>query len=492
MTLTQLAEATGGRLTGADISFTRLSTDTRTLQAGDAYLALAGEHFDGNNFVAQARLAGAVAAIVSRANTESLPQLVVDDTAVAYATAARLNRRRSEAQVVALTGSQGKTTVKEMLAAIFATYTSTLVTEANLNNTIGVPLTLLRLEPEHRFAVIEMGANQPGEIAFSVAAAEPDIALITNASPTHIEGFGSLEGIVQAKGEIIDGIKPNGTLVLNADDAHLTQWQQRAANTLRVVTFSVEATQATNNTADKATSATSNTTDKATNTTSNAAANATYKAINVTTDTNGQMHFKLLTPNGECPIALKLMGRHNVANALAASAVALEAGVNLDAVQQGLAAVQAVKGRLQQRRGLAGSTILDDSYNANPEAFRAAIDVLVKFPGRLILVAGDMKELGAESSSSHTHLGEYARQAGVNELWATGEESVNTVAGFGNTAKHFPNKNALLEACRKAAINENGKVVFLVKGSRGAQMETIVTGLLENGKVKTSKGEEQC
>lgn len=447
MTLQNLARQLDGSLFGGDVSFQNLSTDTRTLSPGDAYLALTGDRFDGNDFVDQAKSKGAAAAIVSRESDVEIPQLRVSDTHSALAGIARENRLRSEAKVIALTGSQGKTTVKEMLAAILQCTAPTLFTQANLNNTIGVPLTLLRLEASHQFAVLEMGANAGGEIAFSVAAALPDIALITNASDAHIEGFGSLQGIVEAKGEILDTLGDTGTAILNADDPNVHAWINRAGNS-NVVLFSL--------------------TDR----------QASYSAERVSLSANGNATFQLRCPQGMLEIELKLLGKHNVLNAVAAAAAAMEAGASMQDVQSGLSALEPIKGRLCQHAGLNGSLLIDDSYNASPSSFRAAIDVLMSCAGNKILVAGDMKELGPDELAAHAEVGNYARQAGVQSLLAVGELSKQTVAAFGEGGMHYSNQEQLINACSTMA---NDTTTFMVKGSRGARMDLVVSALCNKG-----------
>lgn len=451
MSLAALAAPLHGTLTGEDVEFSELTTDTRALTPGSLFLALTGENFDGNEFVAQAQTSGACGAIVSRQLEGDFPQLCVADTHKALGTIAALNRARSQAAVVALTGSQGKTTVKEMLGAILCMQGATLITEANLNNTIGVPLTLLRLDDGHQFAVVEMGANGHGEIAFSVGVTQPDVALITNASAAHIEGFGSLQGIVQAKGEIIDGLKPDGTMVLNADDANCGIWQQRAAGK-KTVLFSLL----------------------------NKHGKAHFHARAIGIDASAHTTFTLVTPEGEKPVAMKLLGKHNITNAVAAAAAAMAAGASVEDVARGLGNVEPVKGRLCPLSGLQGSRLIDDTYNASPSSFNAAVDVLMCHAGPKYLVAGDMRELGDEAVSAHQSVGEYAARAGVDELLAVGELSKYMVGAAGSRARHFDNKEALVQACKKLA---GPNVTFLVKGSRGARMDTVVSALTTNEEV---------
>ncbi|MDA0688187.1 MAG: UDP-N-acetylmuramoyl-tripeptide--D-alanyl-D-alanine ligase [Proteobacteria bacterium] len=448
MTILKLAEEMNARVEGGDAEFSRLSTDTRSLEEGDAYLALEGERFDGHDFVKAAEEAGAGAVIVSRKVKSGLPQLLVPDTYKALGDIARLNRMRSKAKVIALTGSQGKTTVKEMIAAILGNKASTLATRANLNNTIGVPLTLLELASDHEFAVIEMGANSAGEIAFSSQVTRPDIALITCASAAHVEGFGSLQGIVEAKGEILDSLTMEGIAVLNGDDPNVGQWIARSAH-CRQILFSANGNKA-----------------------------MTYRAEDISLNDKGQVSFRLLGPRGEVIITLQLLGVHNVANALAAAAVALEAGATLEDVRTGLAALKPVPGRLVSMQGLGNSLLIDDTYNASPNSFFAAIDVLKWLPGRQVLVAGDMKELGDEAEASHFAVGEYARKAGIPELWVTGEFAEKVAAGFGSGAKIFPDQESIKNYCIEQADSD---LIFLIKGSRGAHMEVVLNELKLKG-----------
>lgn len=452
MTLSLLTKELEGVLQGEDVMFSNISTDTRSLTKGDLYLALVGENFDGNNFVDQAQNKGACAALVSAQIDSELPTLQVIDSHAALGTIANLNRQRSAAKIVALTGSQGKTTVKEMLGAILSGCATCLITEANLNNTIGVPLTLLKVAAQHQFVVIEMGASAAGEIAFSAKATQPNIALITNASSTHIEGFGSLEKIVAAKGEIIDGLKDDGVLLLNADDAHVDSWIDRAGNK-KIVRFSGE----------------------------NNSTVAEYFATEVELQNDGTSCFSLHTPIGRQKIITNFPGKHNIVNAVAAAATAIEAGANLENVAQGLADLNPVKGRLSQFVGLNNCVVIDDSYNASPDSFFAAIDVLASIPGKKILIAGDMKELGTETDSAHTLVGDYASSAGLDALWATGEKSRLVIDAFKGAGKHFPNKDELVRALVSLA---SPGLTVLIKGSRGARMDEVVMALKPSGEIQ--------
>lgn len=439
MTLSQINKVVAGHLLGSDVRFTGVSTDTRTLQANDLYVALVGDNFDGNDFVAQAFDKGACAAVVSRDTGIDRPQLRVKDTTIALGEIARLNRLASTARVVAITGSQGKTTVKEMIAAILRVDNRVLVTKGNFNNHIGVPLTLLQLDAEHDCAVIELGASGLGEIAYTVRMVQPHVAVLTNAAATHIEGFGDLDGIVRTKGEIIDGLQDGGVAVLNADDPHFGVWAARAA-TKRMVSFAVDAA-------------------------------ADYRVGELQLDALGASHFILRSPIGDANVTLALAGKHNVRNAIAAAAASIEAGATLEAVVQGLAQVRPVTGRLSQMPGIAGAIVIDDSYNASPSSFRAAIDVLASSAGNRVLIVGDMAELGTLSEQAHIELGLYAKQCGIDALWSTGTYSALSAESFGEKARYFATQDALIRYAREHLGADD---IALVKGSRSAAMDRVV------------------
>ena len=445
--LSDIATQIGGEIFGSDIEISEFSTDTRSLVSGDLYLALTGQKYDGNKFVNEAIKKGAAAAIVSENVDAGLPIIKVSDVHLALGKIAAIVRQRSKVTLVAITGSQGKTTVKEMVGLILGDNTPTLITQGNQNNTIGVPLTLLRLQDHHEYAVIEMGGDCHGEIEFSAAMSKPDIALITNANAAHIEGFGSLQGIVEAKGEIIDPTVANGRIILNADDANVKDWIERAGSR-KVIQFS------------------------------DSNSEATYFASDAKIGSEGQVSFVLNTPINSQLITLNLLGKHNIINAVAAAAASIEAGADLSQVEHGLKRLKPVPGRLNLLFGINRCRILDDTYNASPASFKAAIDVLMSFSGEKILIAGDMRELGSEATQFHIEIGKYAAEAGVQELWAIGELSEFTVKGFGSTGKHFTSKEELISACKLVA---NKAIVFLVKGSRSAQMDAVVKELSVNG-----------
>lgn len=445
LTLEQARTITGGTLSGANVSFSAVSTDTRTLQPGELFIALKGPSFDGNDFVAIAQERGACAALVSADVATALPTLRVEDTRIALGQLGRANRQASKAKVIALTGSQGKTSVKEMTATILAQAGKVHATRGNLNNDFGVPLTLLQLGAEHDYAVIEMGANAPGEIAYTTKLAEPDIALINNIAPTHLEGFGSLQGVATAKAEIWQGLKPNGCAVVNLDDMNIPR-HAKVSSSQKVVGISAKGQ-----------------------------TSALY-GVEVVEDLGLEgSRFSVWTPQGKTKLKLTLPGRHNVANALAAIALAMEAGAKLEHVERGIAEMRSVKGRLVVQQGRAGATIIDDSYNASPASFRAAIDVLKAREGLRIVVAGDMGELGAEKQRAHVELGEYARDAGIDLFMGTGELTRLAVEAFGPKGVHAPDWQALATAVLPHLAAD---VTVLVKGSRSAGMERVVKQLL--------------
>jgi UDP-N-acetylmuramoyl-tripeptide--D-alanyl-D-alanine ligase len=449
-TLEEFARACGGRLQGADAAFTDVVSDSRTLKRGQLFVALAGPRFDGNDFVGAALQAGAAAALVSRAQPVGLPQIVVADTQAALERAARTWRARFAGPLVGVAGSNGKTTAKEMTAAILAQAGDCLATRGNLNNHIGVPLTLMRLTPEHRFAVIEMGANRPGEVAALVALARPSIGMITNAGAEHLEGFGSLEGVARAEGEMVTGLTAAATAVINADDEFVSLW--RGSTPARVVTFGVRHP-------------------------------ADFSAHDVRTSVGAQgfkTRFRLDAPQGSTAIELLLGGAHNVANALAACAAAASAGATLEQIAAGLAAVRAVPGRLQFKQSKSGAWLIDDSYNANPSSVRAAIEVLASLSGRKWLVLGDMGELGGFAAEAHGDIGEFARAQGIERLYATGPLMQRAVDSFGAGARWFGSAAELTAAVDEALRGAGPEVRLLIKGSRFNRLERVVDALTGN------------
>ncbi|MGH8298223.1 MAG: UDP-N-acetylmuramoyl-tripeptide--D-alanyl-D-alanine ligase [Steroidobacteraceae bacterium] len=447
-TLENFARACGGRLEGANRAFAGVSSDSRTLSAGDLFVALRGPRFNGNEFVGAALSAGAAAALVDAPQPVALAQIVVADTQSALTRAGHAWRAALQLPVVGVAGSNGKTTAKEMTATILARAGNCLATRGNLNNHIGVPLTLLRLEPAHRFAVIEMGANRAGEVAELVRVARPTVGLITNAGAEHLEGFGSLEGVARAEGEMVAGLAPNATAVLNADDEFVNLW--RGMTLAQVVTFGIA------NAAD-------------------------FRATELHT-TLGAAGFltrcRLSSPLGRAEIELHLGGRHNVANALGAAAAAAAAGASLEHIVAGLGAVRPVPGRLQLKQAAGGAWIIDDSYNANPSSVRAGIEVLASLEGRRWLVLGDMAELGEFAEDSHSQIGAFARERGIERLLATGLLAALAVERFGAGGQWFPDTEALTRELLRALPGTAANVRLLVKGSRVNRLERVVAALV--------------
>ena len=459
-TLRNFAQACGGRLDGADRAFAGVSSDSRTLSAGDLFVALRGPRFNGNEFVGAALAAGAAGALVDAPQPLALAQIIVADAQAALSRAGNAWREALDIPIVGVAGSNGKTTAKEMTAAILSRAGSTLATRGNLNNHIGVPLTLLRLEPGHRFAVIEMGANRAGEVAELVKVARPTVGLITNAGAEHLEGFGSLEGVARAEGETVAGLATDATAVLNADDEFVDLW--RGMTAARVVTFGIA------NVAD-------------------------FRAsdLRTTIAADGfRTRFRFSSPLGAADIELHVGGRHNVANALGAAAAAAAAGATLEHIVAGLGAMRAVPGRLQLKQAACGAWIIDDSYNANPSSVRAGIEVLTSIEGRRWLVLGDMAELGDFAPDAHAEIGAFARERGVERLLATGQLAALAVERFGTGGQWFPDTEALtrellraLSAVRAAdGEPEVRSVRLLVKGSRVNRLERVVTALVSNSK----------
>lgn len=464
MGMQEAAQAMGGELRGADQFFERVTTDSRQLHKGDLFVALQGDRFDGHAFAGEALAQGAAGVVVSEPVAAHGNQILVPNTRLALGALAAHWRSRFDMPVLAVTGSNGKTTVKQMLAAICEALGPGVATQGNLNNDIGVPLTLLRLRDGDRWAVIEMGANHAGEIAYLTGLARPDVALVNNAAPAHLEGFGSLADVVQAKSEIYSGLRSGGVAIVNADDAHASVFKKNAAPH-RVRTFGMR------NAADVS---------------ADSASVRYHFAAEAC-----EIRFQLCIDNQTAPIAMPLLGRHNVMNALAASAVAHAIGSSLKAIAAGLSQVRPVEGRLQLKNGTAGLRIIDDSYNANPGSVGAAIEVLAAAQGARVLVLGDMAELGPDAASLHRQVGEAARAAGIDALYATGELSRHSVEAFGETGRHFANRAALVDALLQDVRGGRfASAVVLVKGSRSSRMDAVVDALLPNdtGRAQATNG----
>lgn len=441
--LSELAGVVGGALAGDDRSFEGASTDTRTLAPGQLFFALQGPRFDAHEFVSAAASAGAAGAVVSRPAGSSLPEIRVADTLVALGAAAAWWRGRFGLPVIAVTGSAGKTTVKEMLGAIMGRVRPVLVTRGNLNNEIGLPLTLFRLDAEHASAVLEMGANHAGEIARMARIAGPDVGLVTLAGPAHLEGFGSMEGVARAKGELYQALEPGGTAVINRDDPYAEQWR-RSTRAGRVVTFGL-------------------------------GAGADFTARELADTDRAGTRFLLDGPWGETEIRLPLPGRHNVLNALAAAAAAWSAGATPVQIERGLGAARGVPGRMQLRPLPGGARLVDDTYNANPGSTRAALDYLASLGGRGWAVLGDMMELGPDAARLHAEVGAHARAVGVERLYGFGPLSRETVRAFGDNGRAFDDIGHLIEAL---AADLRPGINVLVKASRGMRLERVVEALV--------------
>lgn len=427
----------------SDIKFQSVSIDSRQIKPGELFVAIKGEQFDGHHFVAQAKEKGAVAAIVSEPVAVDLPTIQVADTRVALGELAAKHRQQFNIPVIALTGSCGKTTTKEMLRSILSQCDSVLAPESSFNNDIGVPLTLLQLTKSHRFAVIEVGANHPGEIANLTQIVKPTLAFILNVAPAHLAGFGSIEGVMRAKSEIFDGLAADGIAMINVDDQFAPQWRELLKDR-RVVTFSASKT-------------------------------ADYSAEDIHSNNDGCYGFTLVTPAGKVAIQLPLFGEHYILNAVAAAAAAHSVGAPLTAIKAGLETVKAVKGRLMLKQGHEGTRILDDSYNAIPYAVAASLRVLAKYPGERVFAFGGMREIGETAAQEHIRIGELAKQLGIQQLYAYGEFSDLTVKAFGEGGHYFATQPELIDAMR--AILQPDMTV-LVKGSLSSKMANVVQALV--------------
>jgi len=444
--LAGFASVAGGTLRGENAAFGQVASDSRTLEPGALFMALAGENFDGHDFVAQAAARGAAGAVVSRPVAAAVAQVVVPDTLGALTRFANAWRRDFSGAVVGITGSNGKTTVKEMTGAILGACGPCLVTKGNLNNHIGVPLTLARLEATHRFAVIEMGANHQREIAHLASIAEPDVGLVINAGPAHLEGFGGIEGVARGKGELFEALGVEDTAVINADDRYAAFWHGLARAAGRIVTFGMH--------------------ERADFSAKDVRGEAAHDGF--------ATEFELVSPLGQRCIRLALAGEHNVMNALAAAAAAAAAGASLDAIEQGLAAMRPVSGRLQSRAARNGARLIDDSYNANPGSVRAGLASLAKVPGEHWLVLGEMRELGPASASLHAEIGELACQAGVKRLLAVGDDARHAVEAFGPGATWFASVEDLVDAAKSGL---HAGLTIMVKGSRSNRLERVADAL---------------
>jgi len=444
MSLSEVESQMDARRLGDDVSFSSISIDTRSISEGDLFVALQGENFDGHDYLEQAQESGAVAAMVSRQLKIMLPMLQVPDTRLGLGELAALWRGRFSIPCIAVTGSNGKTTVKEMLSAILMKKGDVLATIGNLNNEIGVPLTLLRLQDHHRSAVIEMGANHAGEIQYLSNLVRPDVAIITNAGPAHLEGFGSIEGVANAKGEIFTGLNMNGTAIINQDDEYALLWQSQIGSR-RSISFGIK---------------------------QEADVMAEWQ------QQDNHLLMKISTPIGRCEVRLNLLGQHNVMNALAATAAAIAIGADISMIICGLESMEPVAGRLEFQAGLPGMRVLNDTYNANPASFEAALNVMAEMPGKKWVALGDMGELGDGAIDIHRRCGELAREKGIDKLYVTGELARFAVEAFGQSAVWCEDTSQMFE-CIKRDWNSEG--VLLIKGSRLMHMEELVNALQSKG-----------
>lgn len=449
MLLSEAAQALNARLIGNDVRFDSVGTDSRSIDAGQLFVAIKGENFDGNTFAAEAIEKGAAAAMVSDAATAASPVLLVNDTRLALGELAQYWREKFSAPVVAVTGSNGKTTTKEMLTVILSAAAGgrdkVHATYGNLNNDIGLPLTLLKIKPQHHYVVAEMGMNHLGEIDYLTRLAKPNVAVVINANTAHIGELGSRENIAKAKGEIFAGLGNEGIAVINVDSDFADYWRSLNPNR-KIVTFGMQAA---------------------------AEVTASFE------ERAGTSLMHLTTPSGKVSVELKVEGVHNIANALAASACAYALGVSNADIAAGLASFGGVYARLERKAAIRGAVLIDDTYNANPDSMRAAIEVLAKQAGDKILVLGDMGELGADAAAMHFEIGAAAKAAGLKQLYCLGELSQEMVRGFGAGAKHFVAPEAIAE---EVIPQLNSNTTVLIKGSRFMRMERVVKLLMATGK----------
>jgi len=442
----EFASIIGAQLIGQDFQVARLCTDTRQIQPGDLFVTLSGERFDAHEFLPEAKAKGAVGALVSRLNPQlDLPCILVPDVRLAFAQYAKWWREQFNLNLVALTGSCGKTTCKEMIAAILSETAPTLYTQGNFNNEIGCPLTLLKLNETHRFAVIELGANRPGDIVYTASLARPDVALVTMVAEAHLEGFGSLAGVARTKGEIYQCLKPGGTAIINADDAFSGYWAGMASQ-FKQLRFSMR---------------------------SDGGADIRLQHVNVLP--GGTLQFDVWVNARLESISLPVLGKHNVQNALAAIAVAQALNIDMASVKRGLAKLKSVPGRLFPLRLPNDLTLIDDTYNANPASMKAAVDVLADVPGMRILVIGKMAELGPNSEALHIDVVDHAKKKGIDLIVAVGAGAECYCAGGMDKTIHFVNNHVAAAELLKPYLQAN--TTLLVKGSRSAAMEKVIEAL---------------
>lgn len=452
MRLSELLEPLSGRLVGRDVQIGGVSTDSRSVGANDLFVALSGPTFDGHDFAAQVAEKGATALLTSRDVDSSLSQMRVDDTLVALGRLGGFNRSLFDGTVLAVTGSSGKTSVKNMLAAVFSGAGETLATEGNFNNEIGVPLTLLRLHPQVEYAVVEMGAAKAGDIAWLCELGRPRVAMLLNAMPAHLDGFGSVEDVANAKGEIFDRLGAGDVAVINADQPWARQWRKRAG-AATVLDVGLEAP-------------------------------AAITARDIALHGFEGVSFTASTPAGDIAIRLGVPGRHNVANALVAIAAGLACDLPLTLIRDGLESLQSVAGRLRVHRTHSGAVIIDDCYNANPGSVRAAIEMLASCQGKRTLVLGAMLELGERSAAHHREIGAFAASVGLDRLVGVGDALVPAVDAFGTGGHWYADRESAAAALHgELAAND----VVLIKGSRSVGMETVLNALVDQSSEKAAQ-----
>lgn len=444
MTLQQAADILETNANAPHLSFQGISIDTRKIEPNQLFIAIPGEQVDGHDFIEEARKKGASAALVNRFVESELPQIKVNDTILAMGKLGAAWRHQFNLPIVAVTGSNGKTTLKNMIASILIAAcgndkTHVLATKGTLNNHLGLPLTLAELNHTHRYGVIEMGMNHFGEIEYLTQLTQPDVALITNAAAAHLEGVGDLAGVARAKGEIFLGLSPKGTAILNRDDHFFSYWQELVGKRT-IISFGL------------------------------------HDEANVTLVSQQNDTTIINTPQGQIDIRLPLLGQHNIVNMLAATAAACALNIPLSAIKKGLETIAPAPGRLQLHKLKNGVNLIDDTYNANPFSLQAAVDTLAHFTGKKILVLGDMKELGEQTTTLHHDAGKKIRAAGIDYLFTYGELSAHTAQAFGEGAYHFNTQDKLITAVKPLLYNQT---TVLVKGSRSMRMEKIVHQLSE-------------
>lgn len=444
LTLNQLSQAIKGELHGPDDAFLGLSTDTRNLRAGLTFIALKGPNFDGHEFIQQAEQQGASSLIVSQKVSSSLPQIQVDDTLEALGKVATCLRKQYHKPVIAITGSCGKTTVKGMISSILGLEHPTLATEGNYNNEIGVPLTLMRLKPEHDFVVLEMGAKKQGDIAYLMKIAQPTHTLVTSVMGAHLASFNDIDTIAKTKGEIYEHLASEGTAIVNLDIPYAKQWQVDLKHQ-RCITYSVK--------------------------------KPAHISMGYHRQTDQGIQFELMTDIGQIDIQLPLLGEHNISNALAAAALARSVGIDLDTIKKGLETLSAIPRRLEKKEAACGALIIDDTYNANPNSTKAAIDILSQYSGKRILVLGDMFELGPEAARLHAEVGTYAKEKNIDIVFGVGELSQYAVETFGEKGNHFSQRKALIATL---LLILDASTTVLVKGSNGMKMNKVVEAIVSN------------